>query len=146
MIRRATADDADAVLAVHRASRAAAYAHLGPPGAAAGHSTVQSWRASLERADHAWVAERDGAVVAFACVEGDKLAGLYVLPSEQGAGLGGALHDLAVDHGARALWVYAEHRAARSFYECRGWIAEPGTEHVDPGWALQRPALRYRRP
>ena len=146
MIRSATPEDAPAILAVHRASRRAAYAHLGTPEEAQGQSTVDSWRATIERADHAWVDERDGGVVAFACVIGPKLAGLYVVPEEQGRGLGHALLELAVAHGARELWVYAEHAAARRFYERHGWVGEPDTAYVDDSWALRRPAMRYRLP
>ena len=143
--RPATPADAAQVLRVHRASRSAAYAGLGTPQEAAGRSTVESWRETLEGAAAAWVWEQDGSAVAFAVVAGARLAGLYVLPGHEGRGIGSALLDLAVAAGARTLWVYAEHAPARAFYEQRGWVAEPGTAHVDDRWALKRPALRYRR-
>ena len=143
--RPATPADAADVLRVHRASRREAYAGLGTPEEAAGRSTVASWRETLERADAAWVWEQDGSVVAFAVVVEDKLAGLYVLPGSAGRGIGSALLDLAVAAGARTLWVYEEHHPARRFYERRGWVGEPETAHVDEGWALRRPAMRYRR-
>ena len=142
-VRRASPDDAEAVLAVHRASRAAAYAHLGPPEQAVGQSTVESWAAALADGD-AWVHEEDGRVVAFAHKVGPKLAGLYVHPDAQGRGIGSELLDTAVAAGARELWVYEDHPTARAFYERRGWVAEPETTHVGEDWALPRPALRYR--
>jgi GNAT superfamily N-acetyltransferase len=146
VIRAATADDAAAILAVHRASRAAAYARLGPAEQAAGKSTEQSWRESLQRSAAAWVWEAGGEVIAFAVVEGDVLGGLYVLPGFEGRGIGSALLAEAVAAGARSLWVYEEHPSARAFYERHGWVAEPDTAYVGADWALQRPALRYRLP
>lgn len=146
MIRAATAADATDVLRVHRASRCEAYAHLGTQEEAAGRSTAESWRETLERADAAWVWVDGGAVVAFAVVAEGVLAGLYVLPGNEGRGIGSALLDRAVAIGARSLWVYVEHRAARHFYERRGWVGEPDSAHVDERWALRRPAMRYRLP
>lgn len=142
-IRDASPGDAAEILAIHRASRAVAYAHLGSPEEAAGRSTVESWRATLE-GGRGWLFEEDEHVFGFAVVVGAKLAGLYVHPDAQGRGIGSALHDAAVAAGARELWVYEEHGDARGFYERRGWIAEPETAHVDENWALKRSALRYR--
>lgn len=137
--------DAEAVLAVHRATRAVAYAHLAPPDQAMGKATAESWEAAIARSD-AWVCERDGRVVGFAAVEDGVLRGLYVLPASQGTGIGTTLHDVAVDHGVRELWVFVDNPAARGFYERRGWLAEPVSARIDPQWAIQAPAMRYRRP
>jgi GNAT superfamily N-acetyltransferase len=143
VIRPASPDDAPEILAVHRAARAVAYAHLGPPEEAVGRSTADSWRATLE-SGCGWLFVENELVLGFAVVVGAKLAGLYVHPDAQGRGIGSALHDAAVAGGARELWVYEEHGAAREFYERHGWVAEPETAHVGEDWALKRPALRYR--
>ena len=145
MIRAATVQDAQTILAVHRATRAAAYAHLGTPEQAAGQSTVESWSLSIETSQ-AWVFERDGVIIGFVLLQGDLLRELYVLPSAQGTGAGRALLQTAVDHGARALWVYVDNPSARRFYERHGWIEEPASAYADPGWAIVEPAVRYRLP
>lgn len=143
MVREATVADAEAILAVHREARGAAYAHLGGPEQAAGKATVASWTASIETS-RAWVIERDGAIVGFALVEGDLLRELYVLPAAQGSGAGRALLDVAVAHGARTLWVYVDNPPARAFYERHGWVVEPGSAYADPEWPIVEPAIRYR--
>lgn len=126
---------------VHRASRAAAYAHLGTPEQAAGrHVTVEHWQQWLARS-RVWV--WGDPVEAFASVDGDVLSGLYVLPDAQGRGIGSALLEIAVAHGARQLWVYAEHPQARAFYERHGWRPAGEPEVSDDEWSLPRPALRY---
>jgi GNAT superfamily N-acetyltransferase len=142
-LRRATVEDAPEVLAVHRTARGSAYAHLAPPDAAAGKSTVESWRLSIETSD-AWVLEREDRIIGFALLQGDLLRELYVLPEAQGTGAGHTLLQTVVDHGARALWVYVDNSVARRFYERHGWVEEPGTAHADPEWAIVEPAVRYR--
>jgi GNAT superfamily N-acetyltransferase len=145
-LRRATPADAPALTAVHRASRVAAYGHLGTPEQAAGaHVTVEHWREWLGRSS-VWVVERDGKVVAFVSVDGTVLTGLYVHPDAQGDGLGTDLLAVAVEQGARELWVYAEHPQARGFYERRGWRPAGEPEVSDDAWSLPAPALRYVRP
>ena len=143
MIRRATAQDAEAVLHVHRESRRVAYAHLAPPELAVGPGTVESWTAAIERST-TWVAEEDDQVVGFASLEDGALRGLYVLPAYAGRGIGATLHDLAVDAGARSLWVYVDNPDARAFYERRGWVGESDSAYVDQDWAVKEPAMRYR--
>ena len=75
------------------------------------------------------------------------LRALYVDPPAQGAGVGSALFDAAVeelrDAGFRGvdLWVLADNAHARAFYERRGFAVVG--EGVDPGTGLAE--LRYRR-
>ena len=145
MIREAAAGDAAAILAIHRIARGRAYAHLGTPEQAAGKSTIESWTLSIETSQ-AWVYERGGEIIGFCLLQGDLLRELYVHPDAQGTGIGRELLEVAVGHGARALWVYVDNPAARRFYERQGWIEEPGTAHADPEWAIVEPAVRYRLP
>jgi GNAT superfamily N-acetyltransferase len=70
--------------------------------------------------------ERDGQVVGVAGVDGEWLAGFYVLPEWWGTGVADELHDAAVALGARTLWCLEENARARRFYEKRGW--EPNGE------------------
>jgi GNAT superfamily N-acetyltransferase len=115
VIRRATVADAAAIAHVHRSARAAAPHPR--------HVTDEEWRERLEGGAH-FVWHDRGAVVGFASVAGDRLAALYVLPGAQGQRIGSALLEVAVDHGARRLEVYADNAGGRRFYERHGWVLE----------------------
>lgn len=96
------------------------------------------------------IAERIVGVVQIgACAEEPgvgALRGLYVEPAAQGAGLGAALHDLALSelraagHRAATLWVFTANGHARGFYERRGWA--PDGAHGEWHGAAE---LRYRQ-
>jgi GNAT superfamily N-acetyltransferase len=76
-----------------------------------------------------------------------RLRGLFVDPPAQGAGIGAALHDHAVERLADAgfaratLWVFAANGHAREFYAARGWVPDGGRRDGDDGVA----ELRYAR-
>jgi GNAT superfamily N-acetyltransferase len=76
-----------------------------------------------------------------------QIVGLHVLPSHWGQGIGGALHDAALDVLSRAgyrsagLWVIAANQRARRMYERRAWVLCPGAEQDVDGAA----EVRYRR-
>lgn len=78
---------------------------------------------------------------------GGQLAGLHVLPSEWGKGIGSALYDAALAVLSEAgyynagLWVIAENDRARRMYERRGWVLCPGA--VQQADAVME--VRYRR-
>jgi GNAT superfamily N-acetyltransferase len=106
---------------------------------------VEHWEG--RGAGGAFVAEVDERVVGLVVVEDDGLLrGLHVEPAAQGAGLGAALHDFALDElrrggvGEATLWVFEANGHARGFYERRGWSADGAT-----GTAAQAPQLRYRK-
>lgn len=75
-----------------------------------------------------------------------ELYALYVLPEHQRTGggralLAEALKDLRARGCSEAiLWVFAENRVARRFYEAAGFLAD-GAGRTDFG----APSLRYRR-
>ena len=75
------------------------------------------------------------------------MAGLHVLPSQWGRGVGSALHDAALSLLGEAgydmawLWVLAANDRARRMYERRGWTAHTDTLHD----YLGVPELRYSR-
>jgi GNAT superfamily N-acetyltransferase len=103
------------MLEVHEATASHAYAHIfsGP---------FPSARELAKWAVHdgpVVAALRDDELIGFAAAAGDTLEGLFVLPSEAGAGVGTALLD-AIGPVTR-LWVLAENKTARVFYERRGW-------------------------
>ncbi|MDX6704011.1 MAG: hypothetical protein QOF26_4237 [Baekduia sp.] len=110
----------------------------------------QEWRdGPIEGAHVAEVGGRIVGVVQFGPRDDEAGAAvlhrLYVEPAAQGAGVGAALHDLALTQlraagfGAATLWVFTANGHARGFYERRGWVAD-GAEGTWRG----APELRYR--
>ena len=91
------------------------------------------------------VFDQDGRVAGFALVQGNELRAIYVDPPAQGAGVGSALLDAAVEalrangHAEAFLWTFEANGLARAFYERHGWEADGGRqEHLAP-------EVRYRR-
>jgi putative acetyltransferase len=119
VIRRARAEDGEAVVRIFRESRAEAMPWLPvlhTPEEDLGHFTRQFG------ADAAYVFELGGRVAGFAVVKGDELDALYVAPAAQGRGVGSALFERAQDvrpDGFR-FWVFRDNVRARRFYEARG--------------------------
>ena len=78
----------------------------------------------------------DGDGLGFAAVSPPWLNGLYVRPEAWGTGVAERLHARAVETLRAAgvetarLWVLAENRRARRFYERRGWSADGTTRDV----------------
>ena len=121
-------------------------------------SAGAAWLA--EDATQTQVAEVGGRVIGYATVGASRdadatpavgeLAGLYVDPPAQGAGLGTRLLEDAIarlrSRGfARAtLWVFEENGLGRAFYERHGWSVDPGGAGRE-GADWHGPALRYRR-
>lgn len=73
---------------------------------------------------HVRVAEADGRIVGFACLEGDLLDQLFVLPDWQGRGVGGRLLDdvKALKPAGFTLYTFEKNLAARRFYARRGLV------------------------
>jgi GNAT superfamily N-acetyltransferase len=147
VIRPATADDARALAELEvRAWRWAYVDFVSDEHMITVAERVERW--SGRSAEGAFVEELDdGRVVGVVQVRGDgELHGLYVEPAAQGAGLGAALHDFAVDElrrrgvPAATLWVFAANGHARGFYERRGWAADGET-----GTSAEAPEVRYRK-
>jgi GNAT superfamily N-acetyltransferase len=99
------------------------------------------------------VAERDGVAVGVAAVEARWLNGLYVHPDDWGTGAAALLHAAAVEaiaaaHDEAKLWVLAENRRARRFYEKHGWrpngetrVVEYPPHPLDLGYSLELPRI-----
>jgi ribosomal protein S18 acetylase RimI-like enzyme len=151
VIRRGEEADAEAIEAVIR--RAWRREGLDEP-----EVRVERWRERLRSAQaEVLVWDQGGSVagVVSAGASDDEaspldhglLRALYVDPPAQGAGVGSALFDAAIEHlrasGFRGvdLWVLADNEQARAFYERRGFAV--AGEGVDPGTGLRE--LRYRR-
>ncbi len=68
-----------------------------------------------------WVAEAGGRVVGVAALDGDMLAQLYILPGEQGRGIGSALLAKAMARRPTGMRLYAFQRNTRA----RGLLRAP---------------------
>ncbi len=108
---------------------------------------------SADAVEGAFVAEVGGRVVGVEQVGPDRddpavgcVRVLAVEPAAQGAGLGTALYEHAVDQlqaasvSAAVVWLFDDDGHARGFYERRGWRADGAT-----GSIAEAPALRYRQ-
>ena len=145
MIRPATADDARALAELEvRAWRWAYVDFISEEHMITIAERVERWEG--RNAEGAFVDEVEGRVVGVVQVREDgELHGLYVEPAAQGAGLGAALHDFALDElrgrGVQeaTLWVFEANGHARGFYERRGWAPDGET------MTTLAPELRYRR-
>ena len=147
LIRPAEARDADAIAAVHRTSMREALPYLPDLHTA---DEDRTWVANVVLPhQEVWVAEAGGRVVGVAALDGDMLAQLYILPGEQGRGIGSALLAKAMERRPAGMRLYAFQRntRARDFYERRGFAAVEfgdgsGNEEGEPDVLYQwTPAL-----
>lgn len=142
-VRRAVADDAAPIAAVHVRTWQVAYRGLLPDELLDGLSVLRReeiWRQAMTGEDRPrlYVAVEGGAVVGFCAVaapsRGDdgeedvgEIGAIYVDPDVWRTGVGRALMDLALKDlradGWRSvkLWVLAENRQAREFYARYGF-------------------------
>jgi putative acetyltransferase len=70
------------------------------------------------------VADAAGAPVAFSAVRNGWLDHLYVMPAQQGRGIGGSLLRRAMreDPGGLSLWAFMANHRAIAFYERAGFV------------------------
>ncbi|MDV9189718.1 GNAT family N-acetyltransferase [Streptomyces sp. SR27] len=138
MIRLATADDLDAVVALHTEARATYYRghlpdadFLGPEEVARSRA---GWAAAVGRGT-VLCAVRDGEVAGIAAY-GERegvmhLTQLHVLPARWRAGVGGELHAACVGIWRAAgvatarLEVFDRNERAQAFYAAHGWTPDP---------------------
>ena len=123
LIRPAETRDADAIAEVHTVSMRDALSYL--PELHTDDET-RAWVANevLPRQE-VWIAEAGGRVVGVVALDGEMLAQLYILPGEQGRGIGSALLAKAMARRPTGMRLYAFQRntRARGFYERRGFVA-----------------------
>ena len=118
MIRRAGADDVDAIAEVFGRS-------FGSLTFLPQLHTPEEHRAFFARvvaADEVWAWEEDGAVVGFAAVDETTLNHLYVDPARTRHGIGSALlaHVKSRRPDGFHLWTFQDNAGARRFYERHG--------------------------
>jgi GNAT superfamily N-acetyltransferase len=168
VVRCATDGDGAAIGAVHGAAWAAAYADVFEPGflARAVDGRRAGWSHTLARilasADVMLVAERHGAVVAFAhggAAHDERPVGeihaFYADPSAWGTGAASALMDaactqLATEWDEVILWTLDRAGRARGFYEKVGFVATGRTRDQElTDWtsttSVTRPVVEYAK-
>ena len=125
-IRRATVDDADETAAVFSAALKSMvfFRKL--------HSDEED-RAFVRQfivEDETWIALRDGRVIGLACIEGERLAHLYVDPPIHNGGAGTALLSRVKEQRPAGLdlWTFQANTGARRFYERHGFTAVEWTD------------------
>jgi len=120
VIRRATADDVDAIAEVHERS-------FGTLTFLPMLHTLDEHRAHFARVvaeQEVWVWE-DDRILGYAAVDDAMLNYLYVEPDAIGRGIGSALyrHVLERRPAGFTFWVFQENERARRFYEAHGAFA-----------------------
>ncbi len=163
-LRPATVADAEAIAGISVRGWIHAYADFLDPRVLAertADSQAECWRRWLAGEEtRTQVAELAGRIMGYATVGASRdtdatpavgeLAGLYVDPPAQGAGLGTVLLADAVDRlrgagfASATLWVFEENGLGRAFYERHGWAIDPGGAGRE-GADWHGPAVRYRR-
>ena len=128
-IRRSTTTDAAPIADVFLASRAT-MTYLPKLHT---EDDTRAFIAGVVAGKETWVAERNGAVVGFAVVDGGWLEHLYVHPSRFNSGTGSRLFEQATQEHPQGfqLWVFQKNAGARRFYEHHGCALEKLTDGAD---------------
>jgi GNAT superfamily N-acetyltransferase len=116
MIRRATADDVEEIVAIFEPS----FALLDFLPKLHTHEEHLAWFESRLREDEAYLLGRG-----FAILQADWLTYLFVHPDEIGTGIGHALfeHVKTQRPSGFQFWVFQKNERARRFYEAHGAVA-----------------------
>jgi GNAT superfamily N-acetyltransferase len=135
MIRSATADDVEEIVAIFEPS----FALLDFLPRLHTHEEHLAFFERCVRDGEAYVLDRG-----FAILAGDWLTHLYVHPDEIGTGVGHALFEQvqAVRPDGFQFWVFQQNDRARRFYEAHGAVAVEFTE--GSGNEEKTPDVRYR--
>lgn len=144
MIRRARPDESETLLRIQREAAVTAFAHIFPPDRYPfpDDGVRVQWQEALDDPEiEIYVAEIfdagfDGEPAGCVAVGYGFLRNLYVLPEQQGTGLGSTLHDHALERlrdlgfDEAKLWTLEGNHGARRFYERRGWSLNGETREV----------------
>jgi GNAT superfamily N-acetyltransferase len=139
VIRRARPDESETLLRIQREAAVTAFAHIFPPDKYPfpDDGVRAQWQEALEDTEiEIYVAELDGKPAGSVAVGYGFLRNLYVLPEQQGTGLGSTLHDYALERlrdlgwDEAKLWTLEGNHGARRFYEKRGWSLNGETREV----------------
>jgi GNAT superfamily N-acetyltransferase len=138
VIRRATPDDVEQVVAIFEPS----FATLDFLPTLHTHEENLAFFAARIADAEVFIDDRGGIAV----LRGDWLDHLYVHPDAIGTGVGAALweHVVAQRPGGFQFWVFQQNERARRFYEARGAVAVELTD--GSGNEEQTPDVRYAWP
>lgn len=145
VVRRARADELDAVAALHRRSREDAMPFM------RGMHTVDEDRAFFRErvfaACDVWVAEFNGEPAGMCAVRPGWIDHLYVDPKHQRRGIGTALlrEALAANETVQ-LWTFLANDRAIAFYEARGFVRIRETDGAGNEEHQPDALYAYRRP
>ena len=127
ILRRAAAEDAQAIAIVHRTATRVSLSFL--PELHTAEDDLRFFRDTFPPGKEIWVAEAEGAVVGYVGFDADWIYHLFILPDHQGQGIGPALLAKAMADGrAKRLWTFQQNLRARKFYEDRGFVAVAFTD------------------
>jgi GNAT superfamily N-acetyltransferase len=146
VIRRATPADAGAIAAVQARAWRHAFADIvEPEQMPTPEHQEPRFAEHIAGGGEVYVWDQDGRVAGFAALAGNDLRAIYVDPPAQGAGVGTALLEAAVEalraagHTEAFLWTFEANGLARALYERHGWELVPGRQE------RLAPEVRYRR-
>ena len=144
ILRLARPEDAAAIAVVHRLAMRISLPFL--PELHTAEEDLAFVRDRLSATNTVWVAEVEGEVAGYIAFHEGWIDHLFIHPDHQGAGLGPALLDKALeDGGERKLWTFQKNARARAFYEARGFVVEMFTDGA--GNEEKEPDVLYvRRP
>lgn len=139
--RRLDRDDMDAAAIVHRAAfddRLPWLSGLHTP-----YEDRDYFREHVFAACTVWGAFANHALVGFVAFREGWVDQLYVLPGDQGSGVGSRLLRIAQSRfEALSLWTFQRNTGARAFYEAHGFKIEELTD--GSGNDEREPDVRYR--
>ena len=139
MIRRATADDVDAIASVFTSSFGTLefLPKLHTP------EEDRAFLAGVVAHQDVWVAEEPNGIAGFLALDDDLGTLFYVEPEAQERGLGSALFEHACRERPRGFtfWVFQANESARRFYEKRRCVAVEFTDGA--GNEEKTPDVRY---
>jgi putative acetyltransferase len=129
-VREAKPEDVPALAGIAERSYRAAFAEILEPEALARRDAAFFAGRLAESWPRMRVAERGGRVLGFALVTGTHLDMLFVDPAAEGEGAGSTLLGTVEAEGVRTLEAFRDNRAARAFYERRGWTLRDAYERA----------------
>ena len=157
-VRFAIPPDCDQIAAIHVRSWQKAYRDIVPADFLANLSLERRldwWRSHLDD-QQTIVVEVDGEVAGFVRVgatedpQWGEVRSIYLDPQHYRQGLGSVLLDAGqtrlreMGFDQAFLWVFVDNHPSRSFYEARGWSAEPRVALMELG-GRQLTEIRYSK-
>ncbi len=118
-IRPAHTHEIPHIAAIHEQTATVAYAHIFPNQPFPRTETITRWQ---NFPGQILIAEVENVSVGFAAFDAAELHALYVMPNNQGQGIGRRL--LVAAGAVSLLWVLKENHAARRFYAAHGWVPD----------------------